>query len=178
MESLSSKEEEALDVAVKNLQRARLSVKMATVKKASDTIFFPEGTTRAKTIWMTKHSITRVTVWGHCHFLNNIKLAMLKEELGVGPKSYCIVRSVAPNFASKVFLLTRYLPHEKMCIFPLTHAPLKGPFLNPRRQEIGKAIANRNPPMGIPPPFCAKCYTWWCSCSHGIVLVPEEKILE
>ena len=104
---------------------------MSTIKKARRGIFCPQVNTGANQLWMTKNSITRVTVWGHRHFLNNIKLAMLTEELGRGPKYYCIVRSAAPNFASKVFLLVRYLPHEKMCIFPFTQDPLKGPFLTP-----------------------------------------------
>ena len=133
-------------------------------------IFPREGTIGAQVKWVTRMSVTRVTVWGLEHLLNNIRLAVISEALGLGPNHYCIIRSASPNFASKVLLLVRYLPHEKMSIRPIG-PPLRGPFMRPLWRTIGEGISRRSIPIGQTPPFYPRCYAWWCR--EGIFLTPR-----
>ena len=51
--------------------------------------------------------------------------------MGFGPKHYCIMASWDPYFKSKLLLLMRYLPEEKMSLRPWGR-PLRGPFREPR----------------------------------------------
>ena len=62
--------------------------------------------------------------------LNNLRLAVIREVVGLGSHHYCIIRLKLPNFVSKVLLLMRYLPREKLSIRP-RQPPLEGPFLQP-----------------------------------------------
>ena len=150
-----------MTIVVQHLQASSSLKRRQFVAKLSYCIFPRQGSTGAQVKWVLKDPITRVTVWGHKHFLNNLRLAMVKESLGVGPKYYCIIRSTAENFAQKVFLMTRYLPHQKFTIRPYG-PPLEGPFLRPERRLMGQAMCNRRTPQGDIPPFCPRCYAWWC----------------
>ena len=49
--------------------------------------------------------------------MNNIKLALLKEIMGLGPKRYCLIRNRTPRFYTHVGLVLQYLPRHKMFIF-------------------------------------------------------------
>lgn len=109
-------------------------------------LFFPKGSEDDGRKWISteSNSVTRVTLWGHKYFLNNLRLAMMQEKLGLGPKRYCVLRTAVDNFNSKLILVISNLPHEKICIFPRLPL-LGGPFLHSPWKEIGEAICNRPP---------------------------------
>ena len=79
--------------------------KRAFVRLMTRLIFPQVGTSGAHCRWLTSLSVTRVTVWGQAHLLNNLRLVVIREALGLGSHHYCIIRSEVPNFASKVLLL-------------------------------------------------------------------------
>ena len=60
--------------------------------------------------------------------LSNLKLAMLKEIVGLGPQLYCIIRSYNLDFESLLMLVLHYLPIDKFCIYSKNES-LRGPFL-------------------------------------------------
>ena len=57
--------------------------------------------------------------------LSNLKLAMLKEIVGLGPLYYCVIKSYNLDFESLFMLVLHYLPKEKFCIYPSGGAPLE-----------------------------------------------------
>ena len=48
--------------------------------------------------WTTRGGVTFVTMWDEEHLYNNLRLAMIKEMMGVGPAKYCIVNNAMTNF--------------------------------------------------------------------------------
>ena len=78
--------------------------------------------------WTTIDKVTFVTMWDEEHLLSNIRFAMIQELMKARPAKYCIINSQVPNFESKLFLSTNYLPHEKTCFYPPKN-DLGGPFL-------------------------------------------------
>ena len=138
--ALYTLEEEAMAAMQNHLRVSLKEEKRAYVSLMQRLIFPNEGMSGAQTKWITRQNVTRVTIWGHTHLLNNIRLAMIRETLGLGPKYYCIIHSTSPNFASKVLLLMNYLPEEKMSIRPFG-TRLRGPFLHPHWQARGEEIS-------------------------------------
>lgn len=139
-------EEDVYKIVREQLESADSEKKQAMLEHF-DTLFFPaKGANGVQTKWKTSESneVTRITVWGHLHFMNNLRLAMMKEKLGFGPNRYCIVQSGASNFESKLLLLVTNLPHEKMFFYP-NKRTLGGPFLHSPWKEISEAIWNRFP---------------------------------
>ena len=65
----------------------------------------------------------------HLAFLDNLRIAMLMEAVGVGPQRYCICFDPSPNTYRKLKILLYSLPQEKMFINPVD-ARLEGPFLH------------------------------------------------
>lgn len=163
-----------MTIVVEHLKTSSPEKRRAFVVLMSRLIFPMQGYSGDQIKWTTKATITRVTVWGERHFLNNLRLAMIREALGLGPNHYCIIRSGAPNFSNKVFLMMKYLPPEKLSIRPLG-PPLQGPFLNPRRVAIGQEISQRVIPLGEIPPFCRNCYAWWCRSGVCRGLLQDER---
>ena len=60
--------------------------------------------------------------------LQNLRVAMLKEAAGIGPRRYCVAYHCAPYFYNRLQLLMIYLPFEKMFLYPAQES-LEGPFL-------------------------------------------------
>ena len=80
---------------------------------------------------------------------------MIHEALGFGSQYYCIMRSVHPRFAERVFLLIQFLPHHKMYFYPNFRLPLKGLFdQSPRTREISVAMSQRVIPFEERPLMC------------------------
>ena len=77
--------------------------------------------------WTTRGGVTFVTMWDEEHLYNNLRLAMIKEMMGVGPAKYCIVNNAMPHFESRLLLLIHFLPHKKTCFYP-PREYLGGPF--------------------------------------------------
>ena len=83
-----------------------------------------------------------IQLFGEYYLLKNIRLAMLKEVVGLGPQRYCVFFHFAPNFYSKLKLIMNYFPHEKIFLFPAT-ARLEGPFLQEPWLSRGRALSSR-----------------------------------
>ena len=65
----------------------------------------------------------------HPSFLDNLRVAMLMEAVGVGPQRYCICFESSPDTYSKLKLVLSSLPQEKMFLYPVD-VRLEGPFLH------------------------------------------------
>ena len=55
------------------------------VENFKRTLFSARETSLGQTVWKTYRNITRVMPLGRDHFLNNVRLFMVKEALGLGP---------------------------------------------------------------------------------------------
>ena len=95
-------------------------------------------------IWRPNPSgdMVDVQLLGHVSLLNNLRVAMLKEAVGMGPQRYCIFFNRAPEFYSKLKLIMTYLPKEKMFLYPAI-AKRGGPFLQEPWLSRGDAIRSR-----------------------------------
>ena len=74
--------------------------------------------------------------------LSNLKLAMLKEIVGLGPQYYCVIHSYNLDFESLLMLILHYLPKDKFCIYPENES-LRGPFFNEPWKILGQRICNQ-----------------------------------
>ena len=59
---------------------------------------------------------------------DNLRLAMLKEAIGLGPHHYCIIHSYNLDFENLLMFTLLYLPKAKFCMYP-EEETLGGPFL-------------------------------------------------
>ena len=147
----ASTEEQAMYVVRQHMEVASLETKKNLIDLYTQ-LFFPQpDSSWSQVMWSNRSGVTFVTIWGEEHLRNNLRLALIKEMMGLGPMKYCIVNNMMPNFESKVLLLIRYLPHKKMCFYP-PKATLSGPFSHSPWQEIGAAMRARrinlkNPPL-------------------------------
>ena len=73
---------------------------------------------------------------------NNLRVAMIKEVVGLGPQRYCIVVNQDPTFYSKLKLVMAYLPHSKMFLYP-AGSRLEGPFLQEPWLSRGRTLSSR-----------------------------------
>ena len=94
--------------------------------------------------WKTNPSkdMTCFELFGQHYLLNSLRVAMLKEAVGVGPQRYCVFFYLSPNFYSKLKLIMSCLPQEKTFLYPAT-ARLEGPFLQEPWLSRGCAISSR-----------------------------------
>ena len=60
--------------------------------------------------------------------IENLRIAMFKEGIGIGPERYCVYVAPGGNFERKLQLIMTYLPAEKMFLYP-PGSRLGGPFL-------------------------------------------------
>ena len=156
-------QEEILSVVMSHLLQASEEVKRDFIESYARNLFPLLGTSVDQTRWWTQYGITRVTVWGHNHFRNNVRVAMIEEALGLGPRYYYILRSELPEFSDRVYLLAQFLPHEKFVLHPAWGPPLGGPFSNsPQAIEMGAAISARRIPLEERPFFCFICHERFC----------------
>ena len=56
--------------------------------------------------------MTSIHRFGKSYLLKNIRLAMLKEVVGLGPQRYHVCFNSTPNFYSKLKLIMSFLPPE------------------------------------------------------------------
>ena len=166
------REEEALARILDHVMASSKAEKRAFVRLMTPLIFPQEGTIGSQCRWLTSRSVARVTVWGRPHFLNNLRLAVIREVVGLGSHHYCIIRLKLPNFVSKVLLLMRYLPREKLSIRP-RQPPLEGPFLKPLWRAQGEGICQRDLPKRELPPWFPRYYSRWCDSRICLTLRQE-----
>ena len=74
--------------------------------------------------------------------MSKLKLAMLKETIGLGPQYYCVIHSYNLDFESLLMLILHYLPKDKFCIYPEDES-LRGPFLYEPWKILGQRICNQ-----------------------------------
>ena len=87
-----------------------------------------------------------IQLFGEYYLLNNIRVAMLKEVVGLGPQRYCVFFHSAPNFYNKLKLIMFSLPQENMFLYPAT-ARLEGPFLQEPWVSRGRALCSPRPSL-------------------------------
>lgn len=57
-------------------------------------LLFPSlETFTAQAKWWIFQNVTRVTLWGHDHFQNNVRLFMVMEALELGPSDYSVMKA-------------------------------------------------------------------------------------
>ena len=78
--------------------------------------------------WTTMNQAIFVNLRNRENVLSNLKLAMLKEIVGLGPQHCCIIQSYNLDFESLLMLVLHYLPKDKFCIYPEDES-FRGPFL-------------------------------------------------
>ena len=153
----ASNEEQAMYV-VRQHMRVMSSEKKNALVGCYSQLFFPQRENSWNDVkWATFYGVTFVTMWNEEHLYNNIRLAMIKEMMGLGPMKYCIVYNKMPNFLSKILLLLNYLPQKNMCFYPPCFF-LDAPFDYSPWREIGEAILSRWLNLKNPI-FCALYYT-------------------
>lgn len=137
-----SKEEQVLDIVRRHMDSMNKEKKNALAEYYSK-VFFPGPENNWENVrWITRCGVTFVTMWDDQHLYNNIRLAMIKEMMGIGPKKYCIIYNAMPYFERNLLLLVYFLPHAKMSFFP-TQGELGGPFTHSPWLEIGREIRGR-----------------------------------
>ena len=95
----------AMSNSLQHLLQADEPVRRAFVARYERHTFPQLGTSTAQTKWWTFRNTTRVTLWGHDHFQNNVRLFMVMEALGLGPAHYCIMQTYTPTFSKRLYLL-------------------------------------------------------------------------
>ena len=76
------------------------------------------------------------------HLVNNVKFALLKENLGIGPKQYCLVYEDNPNHIVPFAIVTALLPRHKMFVYP-GGVTLDGMFENEPWLSRGVYVCSR-----------------------------------
>ena len=153
----------AMSPALQQLVHADESVRRDFVEGYEYDIFPYLGTSTAQTKWWTFQNTTRVTLWGREHFQNNVRLFMVMEGLGLGPAHYCVMRTFTPLFSERLFLLLQFFPHQKICVYPYSELPFRGPFDDSVQSSIiGSEIYRRRLPEGELPNYCSVCHNRFC----------------
>ena len=134
-----SKEEEALDIITQHMRVMDEDKKEELNDLYTCLIFFRQSSTWDDINQTTLWGITFVTIWSHDHLLWNIWLAMIQEQMMTRWQKYCIINKWMPNFESKLLLLIKQLPYQKMRFFTPQFA-LDGPFLHSPQTKIGDAM--------------------------------------
>ena len=86
-------------VVFEHMQQKNEETRRAFAERYKQRFFPLPQITTAQTMWRSHRNIVRVTLWGRDHFRNNVRAAMVREALGLGPQYYCIMRSGHPGFA-------------------------------------------------------------------------------
>ena len=73
---------------------------------------------------------------------DNLKVALLKEAIGLVPSQYCIVHHPERKFPKQLKTIMFFLPLEKMFLYPAS-GTLGGPFLQEPWLSQGRDIASR-----------------------------------
>lgn len=155
----------ALSSVIRLLQNSDDDMKRRFIERYKQLLFPESGSSVGQTVWKTWRNITRVTLWGREHFCNNVRLAMVKEALGLGPRWYCVMHTFDPIFSGRVFLLVHFLPHPKICVYPFFGITLGG---NPYflHYDLRETIPRRVIPVNERPTMCSVCAS--CFCDHAL----------
>ena len=112
---------------LRRMCHASIEVKRAFIARYERLLFPHLGISTAQTKWWTYCNVTRVTIWGHDHLKNNVRLFMAMEALDLGLDYNCVLRNLSPIFSNRLFLLLMFLPHQKIYVHPYYGPPFGGP---------------------------------------------------
>ena len=145
-----SSEEQAMSVVRQHLEEeASLEVRHAIIDGLIEDIFpepiYPNGQWK-HTRWVTHDGITYVKTWGEDHLLNNLKVALMEELLGLGPHHYCILDNGLPELEKRILLLLYHLPPSKLCFYS-KRGKMREISLGSPWKEIVKEIRDRDVPL-------------------------------
>ncbi len=97
---------------------------------------------------------------------------MVKEALGLGPDYYCVVSSTGRLFADRLYLLTRFLPVQKICCDGVYGIRAGAPFdRSVRARRVCDEINARSIPPAEMPLLCPACRS--CLCDHAMEDLPD-----
>ena len=88
------------------------------------------------------NQVTFVNLRNRENVLSNLKLAMLKEIVGLGPQYYCVISSHNLDFESFLMHILYYLPKDKFCIY-LEDEFLRGSFVYELWKIFGQRICKQ-----------------------------------
>ena len=87
-----------------------------------------------------------ICLWGPDDLIDNLRIAMLMEGVGIGPQRYCICFDDTSDDFPKVFRLLQLvlyaLPQERMFIYP-AGSILRGPFMHEPWLSRARVIQSR-----------------------------------
>ena len=89
--------------------------------------------------WTTMNQVIFVNLRNRENVLSNLKLAMLKEIVGLGPQYYYVIHSYNLDFEPLLMLVLHYLPKDKFFIY-LEDESLRGPCLYEPWKLLGQRI--------------------------------------
>ena len=94
--------------------------------------------------WRTSSAgdITCVDLAWSPYLLGSLRIAMLKEVIGIAPQRYCVYVHSDDQFYRRLQLLMTCLPEEKIFLYP-EGARLGGPFLLEPWQTRGQRVLGR-----------------------------------
>lgn len=134
-----SNEEQAMFFVRQHLEGSSYASRLDYYRLLREKIFPRRGWVWEHENWDSYRGVTAATVFGNNHLLKNLSLAILGEMLGLGPEKYCIIDSDIPDFESRLLLVLRYLPLQKICLYP-PRTTLGGPFSQPPWRAIGETL--------------------------------------
>ena len=70
-----------------------------------------------------------IHLWGRDDLIDNLRIAMLMEVVGIEPQRYCIYYDDSPEFYNLLQLVLYALPQERIFLYP-TGSIIGGPFLH------------------------------------------------
>ena len=164
--------QEAFEIAMKHLDKADPSICSLAIRRLEE-ILFPNEFERKVKVWITKNGYTRVTTWGQQVLLKNLKIALFKERLGLGPISYCLIWNSSPSFSAKVALIFTCLFPSKFCVYPLG-PPIQGILSSPQWIDLNHTICKKSLPKDLMYPLCPSCNSFWCVAGQCIVETSYE----
>ena len=89
------------------------------------------------------HDMLAIRLWGPHDLMENFRIAMLMEAIGIGPQRYCIYFDDSSNDFPKVYRLLQLvlyaLPQERMFLYP-AGSILREPFLHEPWLSRARAI--------------------------------------
>ena len=159
--------QKAFEVAMEHLDRADPNICSLAIRRLEE-LLFPNKFERKVKLWITKCNCTRVTTWGQQVLLKNLKIALFKERLGLGPETYCRMHNASPSFSAKVALIFTCLPPRKFCVYPFGD-PIRGILSNPKWIDLNRTICKKSLPKKLMYPLCPSCNSFWCEEGQCIV---------
>ena len=102
----ANKEEDAIEIVIQHMRVMDEDSKEELCNLYTCLIFPRQNHTWDDIKWTNIWGVTFVTMWRHEHLLQNLKLAMIQEHMGIGPTKYCIVNNWMLEFENNFCFLS------------------------------------------------------------------------